>query len=76
MTRLLGTGLVPNSHSTVEIEDIDGKVRSMCVHFHAYHCYVEVHVANVPITDLDAQESELDRKGYLEITPTCHLFAI
>ena len=43
------------------------------MHFHAHHCYVELHVPDIPIFDLDAQESGLDGKGYLEITLTCQL---
>ena len=56
-----------------EIEDIDGQFRSMCVDFHANNYFVELHVPDIPITDLDAQESELEGKGYLEITLTCQL---
>ena len=37
---------------------------------------MELHVPDITITDLDAQESELEGKGYLEITLTvCQLFA-
>ena len=42
-------------------------------HFHAYHYYVELHVPDLAITDLDAQESELEGQGYFEITLTCQL---
>ena len=54
MTRLLGKELVPSRHSTVEIEDSDGQFRSMYVHFHAYHYYVELHVPDITTIDLDA----------------------
>ena len=73
ITRLLRKELVPSRHSTIEIEDNDGPFQSMCVHFHTYHSDVELHVPDVTITDLDAQESELEGKGYLEITLTCQL---
>ena len=73
MTRLLGKELVPSRHSTVEIEDSDGQFRSMCVHFHAYHYYVELHVPDITTIDLDAQESRLEGKGYWEFTLTCQL---
>ena len=57
-----------------EIEHIDGQFRSMW-HFHAYHCYVELHVPDIAITDLDAQESELDGQGYLEFRSMWHSHA-
>ena len=56
-----------------EIEDIDGQFRSMCVHFHAYHYYVELHLPDIAITDLDTQESELEGKGYFKRTLSCQL---
>ena len=44
MARLVCKELVRSRHSTIEIEDIDGRSRSMCVHFYACHYYVELHV--------------------------------
>ena len=73
MTRLLGKELVPIRHSTVEIEDNDGQFRSMCVKIYAYHYYVELHVPDIATIDLDAEESGLEAKGYLEITLSCQL---
>ena len=51
MTGLLGKELVPSRHSTVEIQDNDGQFWSMCLHFHAYHYYVELHVPDVTIME-------------------------
>ena len=55
-----------------EIEDFDGQFRSMW-QFHVYHYYVELHVPDIAIAHLDAQESELEGQGYLDITLTCQL---
>ena len=58
MTRLLDEELVPSRHSTSEVEDLDVQFGSMCVHFHVYHEYVEWHVPDITITDLDTKKAD------------------
>ena len=57
-----------------EIEHIDGQFWSMS-HFRPYHYHVELRLLDIAITDLDAQESELEGQGYLEFRSMSHFHA-